>query len=113
MCEELDLKYKKEKRDTYLKRDSQEQRAKIKKKKKKKKSKNADDTDDDDSEDTSCLYRGASREMWIQCTDCNLRSHEECTDGSSNCLLKLPVSWVWNTLFGTETYIAVGRLVSY
>jgi hypothetical protein len=32
---------------------------------------------------------------------------------SQLCLLKLPAWWVWNTLFGMKTYIAVGRLVSY
>jgi hypothetical protein len=73
MREELGLKCKKEKRATYIKKDLQGQNAKIQKKK----SKNGDDTDAEDSEDTSYLYcLGASRAMWIQCTECKLRSHE-------------------------------------
>jgi hypothetical protein len=81
----LCLNNKKEKRATYLKRDAQKQKAKIKKNKKK--SKTAGDTNEEDSEDTSCVCcLGASREMRIHCADCKLRSHEECTDSSPNCI---------------------------
>jgi hypothetical protein len=41
------------------------------------KSKNAGDTEEENFDDTSCLYcLGAFREMWIQCTEFKLRSHE-------------------------------------
>lgn len=79
--EELGIENKKDKIATYLKRDSQNQKAKIKKK-----SKTADNTDEEDSEHISCLYcRGASRKMWIQRAACMLRSQEEYTQ---LCLLK-------------------------
>jgi hypothetical protein len=57
------------------------------------KSKNTCKADEEDSEDISCLYCfGTSTEMCVQCTDCKLRSDEECTDGSSNCVcLKLSI----------------------
>jgi hypothetical protein len=55
--------------------------------------KNAFKTDAEDSKDTSChCDLGMSREMWIQFTDCKLRSHAECTDGSTKSVcLKLPL----------------------
>ena len=61
--------------------------------KKIKKFKNACKAEEEYSEDTSCLYCfGTSKEMCVQCTDCKLRSDEECADGSSNCVcLKLSI----------------------
>jgi hypothetical protein len=74
--EELDLKNKKQKRAQ-----------------KHKEEKKVSKTDEEDSEDTFGLYCfGASVEMCIHCTDCKLRSDEECTDGSPNCVcLKLSI----------------------
>jgi len=58
--------------------------------KNKKRTKDERKTNVDVSGDNFCTsYLGTSREMWVQCTDCKLRSREECTDGQYQlCLLE-------------------------
>jgi hypothetical protein len=62
----------------YLKRDSQNQKARIKK------SKNAGDTDEEDSEDTSCLYVLAHPEK------CGFSAHTASSGHMKNSLMSLP-----------------------
>jgi hypothetical protein len=78
MNEELGLKYEKDKRATFLKRDSQKQKAKIKK------SRNAGDTDEEDSEDASCLYVLAHPEK------CGFNTHAASCGHVKNALMALP-----------------------
>jgi hypothetical protein len=40
--------------------------------------------DEEEYKDIPCLYcLVTSREMWIQCAECKLRSREQCADGST------------------------------
>lgn len=50
----------------------------------------ADEETDSDEEDTFCLVcldrfsNSASKEKWIQCTECHMWAHEKCTDGDNH-----------------------------